>query len=362
MQDLAREEIFKIKPYVPGKPVEEAERELGITDVIKLASNENPLGPSPRAIEAITAFASKVNAYPDGNCFYLKKALAAGLNCAPEEIVLGNGSDNLLMLLGATFLNPADEIIMGSPSFSEYDFSAKVMGAKTVKVPLKNFTYDLEGIAAALTDKTKIVFICNPNNPTGTIVTAAEVESFMREIPDNVLVVFDEAYYEYVGDATYPDSLQYVKKNKNVIVLRTFSKIYGLAGLRIGYGVAPKEIISAINRVREPFNVNLLAQKAALAALSDADFLEKSRAVNAAGKEMLYDALRARGLEFVPTEGNFIFINTGLDSQEVFQKLLRQGVIVRTGDIFGHHKFIRVTVGTSRENKRFIAALEKVLN
>ncbi len=362
MQDLAREEIFKIKPYVPGKPVEEVERELGITDVIKLASNENPLGPSPRAIAAITAFASKVNVYPDGNCFYLKKALAVGLNCAPEEIVLGNGSDNLLMLLGTTFLNPADEIIMGNPSFSEYDFSAKVMGAKTVKVPLKNFTYDLEGIVAALTGKTKIVFICNPNNPTGTIVTAAEVESFMRKIPDNVLVVFDEAYYEYVGDAAYPDSLQYVKENRNVIVLRTFSKIYGLAGLRIGYGVAPKEIISAINRVREPFNVNLLAQKAALAALSDTDFLEKSRAVNAAGKEMLYDVLRARGLEFVPTETNFIFINTGLDSQEVFQKLLRQGVIVRTGDIFGYPKFIRVTVGTPRENKRFIAALEKVLN
>ncbi len=362
MQGMARDEIFKIKPYVPGKPVEEVERELGIKDVIKLASNENPLGPAPKAVEAIKMAAEGVNFYPDGNSFYLKSALANKLNFTTEEILVGNGSDETIMLIGSAFLNSGEEIVMGYPSFSEYDFSAKIMGANTVQVPLKDFTHDLKSMVAAITEKTKIVFVCNPNNPTGTVVTQKDVDEFMDLVPNKVLVVFDEAYYEYVEDANYPDTLRYVREERNAIVLRTFSKIYGLAGLRVGYCIANKEIISAINRVREPFNVNLIAQKAALAALGDEGFLEKSRKVNSEGKEMLYSEFQKMGIKYVPTDANFIFLDTGMDSKDLFQQLLQKGVIIRTGDIFGHPTFIRVTIGTKEENTRFISALKEVLN
>ncbi len=361
MKTLAREAIYKIKPYVPGKPVEEVERELGIKNVLKLASNENPLGPSPKAVEALKQSASGVNFYPDGNCFYLKEALAEKLHCSLTELIVGNGSDEVLSFITAAYLNPGEEIIMGSPSFSEYDFAAKVMGGETIKVPLINYTHDLEGMAKAVTAKTKIIFVCNPNNPTGTMVDGNQVAQFMSKVPNHVLVVFDEAYYEYVENSDYPDTLGYVREGRNVIVLRTFSKIYGLAGLRIGYGVAPEGIISDLNRVREPFNVNILSQKAALAALGDYDFLQKSKKINLEGKEMLYQALGELGLEFIPTEANFIFINAGVDSQELFKKLLQKGVIIRTGDIFNHPTFIRLTVGQEEENKRVIRALREVL-
>ena len=361
MEKLARPEILKIKPYVPGKPVEEVERELGIKDVVKLASNENPLGPSPLAVEALRKSVDQVHFYPDGNCYYLKRALEKHWGHPPEELLVGNGSDELLTLIAQAYLQPGEEIVMGDPSFSEYDFAAKIMGGVVKKVPLKDYTHDLKAMAGEITEKTKMVFVCNPNNPTGTMVTRADVAEFMKNVPGDVLVIFDEAYYEYVDDPAYPDSLQYVREGRNVIVLRTFSKVYGLAGLRIGYAIAPKEIVSTVNRVREPFNVNLLAQRGALAALGDEEFLQKSRAANREGMQMLYRGLEELNLKYVPSQTNFIFIDTGRDCQDVFKKLLQKGVIVRTGDIFGHPTFIRLTVGTLEGNRKFLSCLKEVL-
>lgn len=363
LKDMVRPTIFTLTPYVPGKPIEEVERELGIKGVIKMASNENPLGPSPLALEALKKAIARVNIYPDSNCFYLKRELASHLGCGEENLIIGNGSDEILKLIAETFLNPGDEVIYGWPSFSEYEFVSKVMEAKCIAVPLRDdFTLDLDAIIGNVRSKTKLIFICNPNNPTGTIVKEKELSDFLERLPGDVLVVLDEAYYEYVTAPDYPDSLKFVKEGKNVIVLRTFSKIYGLAGLRIGYGIASSEIISCINRVREPFNVNLLAQEAARAALNDSDHLERSKELVLNGKEYLYKSFERLGLRYVPSEANFIFVDTGKDSKEVFAALLREGVIVRTGDIFGYPTYIRVTVGTPSENERFVRSLEKVLS
>lgn len=362
MQKIARRSCLeKITPYVPGKPVEEVERELGISDVIKLASNENPLGPSPLAVEAIKEFLPRINFYPDGNCFYLKRDLAAKLGLAESNIILGNGADELITLVGAAYLNPGDDIIMAHPSFSEYDFSARLMDAEVVKIPLRDYRHDLSAMAGAISGKTRVVFICNPNNPTGTIVTGDELEAFLKEVPPGILVVLDEAYKEYVTDPAYPDSLKFLRGGYNVLILRTFSKIYGLAGLRIGYGLAGEEVIRDLNTVREPFNVNAVAQVAARAALKDEDHVRRGREANEAGKEYLYREFDRLGLFYVPTESNFIFVKTDRDSRQLFRLLLFKGVIVRTGDIFGYPQFIRVSIGTGEQNARFIRALEEAL-
>ncbi|WP_217267268.1 histidinol-phosphate transaminase [Thermanaeromonas sp. C210] len=358
-----REAILDIKPYVPGKPIEEVQRELGIKDVIKLASNENPLGPSPDAVMALREAAEKIYLYPDGSCYYLKQALAAKLEVSEEQLIIGNGTDEILKMLGEAFVDPGDEVIVGDPTFSEYEFAAQVMGGRAVKVPCRDFRLDLEAMAGAVGPRTRLVFLCNPNNPTGTIVSQEEVDVFLNRVPSHVLVVLDEAYYEYVTSPAYPDSLAYVRDGRpNVIVLRTFSKIYGLAGLRVGYGIAHPEVIKALNRVREPFNVNSLAQVAARAALQDEYHVGKSREVNNEGKEFLYEQFRALGLKYVPTESNFIFVDIGRDSREVFKKMLAKGVIVRTGDIFGYPTFLRITIGTRRQNQRLIDALREVLS
>lgn len=357
-----RETILSIKPYVPGKPIEEVQRELGIKDVIKLASNENPLGPSPDAVRAIQEAAERVYLYPDGNCYYLKNALAEKHGVSPENIIVGNGTDEIIKMLAEAYLNPGDEIVVADPTFSEYEFAALVMAGRAVKVPCRSFRHDLKAMAAAITPKTRLVFICNPNNPTGTIVGQMMLDNFLKEIPPSVLVVLDEAYADYVTAEHYPDSLAYVRYGRpNIIVLRTFSKIYGLAGLRVGYGVAVPEIIKNLNRVREPFNVNLVAQAAAIAALKDEAHYRKSREVNIEGKQYLYEQFTAMGLAYVPTETNFIFVDVNRDSRDVFQEMLKQGVIVRTGDIFGYDTYLRVTIGTPRQNERFIKALREVL-
>ncbi|MHB1127210.1 MAG: histidinol-phosphate transaminase [Bacillota bacterium] len=358
-----RDNILSIKPYVPGKPIEEVERELGIKDVIKLASNENPLGPSPEAVEAVREAVEKTYLYPDGNCFYLKRALASRYEFEEDNIIIGNGSDEILKLIAEASLNPGDEVIIAQPSFSEYEFVTRLMGAEPVFVDLREYRHDLQAMAGKINTKTKIVFVCNPNNPTGTIVTRDEIESFLGSVPDDVLVIFDEAYKEYVTHPRYPDSLKYVQQGRqNVIVLRTFSKIYGLAGLRVGFGVAARETIVHLNRVREPFNVNSLAQTAALAALGDQLHVDKSRVSNSEGKTYLCQEFRKLGLENIPTEANFIMVNTGVDSRKLFQLMLRKGVIIRTGDIFGMDTFIRVTIGTPRQNERFINALTETLS
>ncbi len=357
----ARPEIFRLKPYVPGKPIEEVKRELGLYDVIKMASNENPLGPSPKALKAIQENLNQIHLYPDSNCYYLKKKLSSFTGIEEDGILIGNGSDELLKLIAETFLNRGDEVVFAVPSFVEYEFTATIMGAECITVPLVAFKHDLKAMREAVNAKTKIVYICNPNNPTGTIVSADEVEDFMASLPDDVLVVFDEAYYEYIENENYGDSLKYVKDSRNVIILRTFSKVYGLAGLRIGYALTTPFIAQAVERVTEPFNVNMLAQLAAIAALDDQEHVEKSRQMNSEGKQYLYNEFDKMGLEYVETDANFIFVDTGKESQEVFTQLLKKGIIVRTGDIFGFPTFIRVTIGTQEENTRFINGLRSVL-
>ena len=352
-----------IKPYVPGKPVKEVERELGLTDVIKMASNENPLGPSQFAVKAMQEHIEKMHIYPDGNCFYLKQALAAKLKVTPEQLIFGNGSDEILSFLTLAYINPGDEAVMVFPSFSEYDFASRLMGGVLRTVPLvgEDFSYDLEAVLRAVNKKTRLIFICCPNNPTGTIIHKKELDSFVKRLPDKVLLVLDQAYLEYVTDPEHPSGLDYIEKGYPVIALRTFSKVYGLAGLRIGYGVAPTEIIGELNRVREPFNVNAMAQAAALAALADDDHVDRSRALVKKAREQLTEGLALLGFKPVPDEANFCFVDIKADSKQVFQELLKRGVIVRTGDIFGFPTYIRVTYGTAEHNGRFLAALKEVL-
>ncbi len=361
VQKKARKQIFNIKPYVAGKPIDEVRRELGIENVTKLASNENPFGPSPLAVEAIHQSLGDLHFYPDSNNFHLKNKIAALTDHDKDGIVVGNGSDEILKLIAETFLNPDDQVITSDPTFSEYHFTATVMGAKNIKTPAKNYVHDLTAMINAITERTKIIYICNPNNPTGAIVTEEQLDSFMKEVPQDILVVFDEAYFEYVSNPQYISGTKYVKTGRNAIVLRTFSKIYGLAGLRIGYGLTTPEIAGAIARVTEPFNVNLLAQIGASAAIDDVEHVEESYQMNLAGKKYLYQQFEELGLKYVETEANFIFVDLGRDCQEVFRELLKLGLIIRTGDIFGYPTFIRVTIGSSEENKRFITGLKKVL-
>lgn len=357
----ARSEIFNLKPYVAGKPIDEVRRELGLEDIIKLASNENSLGPSPKAVQAIQKTVQDLHIYPDSSSYHLKKKLSELTNQDENGIILGNGSDELLKLIAETFLNRDDEVIFADPSFVEYEFTATIMGAINHKVLVKDFGHDLSTMKDTITDKTKIVYICNPNNPTGTIVTEKELDKFMEQIPEDILIVFDEAYFEYADSPEFVSGIKYINAGKNVVVLRTFSKIYGLAGLRIGYGLTSPEIAAAIERVTEPFNVNLLAQVGALAAIDDQEHVEKSYQMNKEGKEYLYKEFEAMGLKYIKTDANFIFLDTGKDCQEIFNKLLKLGVIIRTGDIFGYPTYIRVTIGNMEENQRFIASLAQVL-
>jgi histidinol-phosphate aminotransferase len=266
----------------------------------------------------------------------LKRDLAASLGCQPDQLIIGNGSDEVLMMIAQTFLDPGDEIIFAQPTFSEYEFVCRVMDAVPVAVPVdSNFGHDLQAMAKRINEKTKIVFICNPNNPTGDIITEDALKDFLDKVPERVIVVVDEAYLEYTTDPTYPDSLAYVREGRRVIAIRTFAKIYGLAGLRIGYGIASPEIISLINRIKEPFNVNSLAQIAARAALQDVEHLRRSRELVASGKSFLYESFDRLGLKYIPTQANFIFVDIGVDSLSAFRSLITKGVIVRTGDIFG---------------------------
>lgn len=360
--ELIRKNILAIKPYVPGKPIEEVERDLGLQNVIKMASNENPLGPGKKAVKAMQDAVARVHLYPDGNTYYLKKELAQKIGITEENIIIGNGSDEILKMLGETFLNDDDECIMANPTFSEYSFVANLMNARVVEVPLKNFYHDLTKMKEAINPKTKMIFICSPNNPTGTIVTKQELDRFFEGLPENIIVVLDEAYYEYADSPDYHNSLDYLRLGKNVIILRTFSKIYGLGGLRIGYGLAKKEMIDLLNRVREPFNVNQIAQVAALASLKDQEHVEASLRTNKEGKEFLINRFKAMGLFYVPTQANFIFLQIGVNSRDFFQEMLKEGVIIRTGDIFGLPDFIRVTIGTLQQNQRFIEAAVRVLD
>ncbi|MBA2251609.1 MAG: histidinol-phosphate transaminase [Nitrospirales bacterium] len=350
--------IASLIPYVPGKPIDELERELGIPRAIKLASNENPLGPSPKALAVLAETAATLHRYPDGGAHRLRAALADRYKLTPDHVLLGNGSDEILGLLARAFLSPSDEAVMADQTFVIYKMEVTAAHGKPVIVPLKQWRHDLPAMAGAITNRTRLVFICNPNNPTGTMATADDVIAFMHRIPDDVIVIFDEAYYEYVQDQHFPDSLNWVTQRRNAIVLRTFSKIYGLAGLRVGYGLTTPEIAGYLNRIRPPFNVNTVAQRAALAALTDDEHVARSRALNAAEMATVRAGLVALGFQPVPSQTNFLLFDVGRDGRVVFEALLRQGVIVR--HIEG--RLLRVTIGLPEENRYFLDALKKVLS
>lgn len=360
-QSLARPAIFRIPPYIPGKPIEEVQRELGLTDVIKLASNENPFGPSPKALAALTANAAGVALYPDAGAVLLREALAARAGFPPAQIIVGNGSDEVIRLAAEALLGPGDEAIICEPTFGEYLYAVRLLGATPVLIRAEH-GQDLRAIGAAVTPRTKMIFVCNPNNPTGTIVGQTEFAAFLAELPQGVLVVYDAAYREYVSAPDYPEGFALLRRGAPLLVLRTFSKIYGLAGLRVGYGVGPADLIALLYRVKEPFNANLLAQQAALAALDDTEHVAKSLAGNEAGRAQLYQGLTGLGLGYLRSEANFILVDLDREAQGIYEALLRRGVIVRSAGVFGLPRRIRVTVGTEAQNERFLAALAEVLS
>ena len=351
--------ILSIKPYAPGKPLEELEREYGIINSIKLASNENPLGPSPMAFEAIKQAIPKLNRYPDGSGYDLIQKISNHIGLSPQHIVLGNGSDEIIGMLAFAMLQPGDEVILPVPSFLMYEIMVRCAGSTPVFAPLISLSIDLEEVKKKITSKTRMIFLCNPNNPTGTIITKKDFETFIKEIPDEIIVVVDEAYIEFVRDQNCAVSFEYIDDMTPLVTLRTFSKVYGLAGLRIGYGVMPVEIADILNRIRLPFNANSLAQVGAGAALEDKKFIKKVIALIHEGLDFLYDALDGLGIRCFPTQANFFLIDVRKDADEIYESMLRQGVIVRSMKSYGYPNYIRVNVGLHEENVRFLKALEK---
>jgi histidinol-phosphate aminotransferase len=353
--------ILSIKPYTPGKPLEELEREYGIDDSIKLASNENPIGPSPMAVSAIRESIKKLNRYPDGSGHDLIRKISNHVGFSPQHIVLGNGSDEIIGMLAFAMLQPGDEAILPVPSFLMYDIMVRGAGATPVSVPLASLSIDLEAIKKKMTSKTRMIFLCNPNNPTGTVILRKDFENFLQQMPPGVIVVIDEAYIEFVRDKDCVKSFEYLDDTTPLVTLRTFSKAYGLAGLRIGYGVMPVEIADILNRIRLPFNTNSLAQAGAVAALDDNVFLEKVISLVHEGLDFLYDALDSLGITYFPAQTNFFLIDVRKDADEIYEDMLRQGVIVRSMKSYGYPNYIRINVGLHKENVRFLKALEKCL-
>ena len=361
IERLARKGILALPPYVPGKSIEEVERELGKKRWVKLASNENVLGPSPKALAAIRRELSNLHMYPEGPCPDLRQALARRFFVSEENVVISNGADNLLVLIASAFLNEGEEAVMASPTFSMYPTVTRTLGGRPVEVILKAFTYDLPSMLKKINRKTKLVFVCNPNNPTGTIVSRSELDVFLSKIPEGVIVVLDEAYWDFADSPEYPKGVSYVKAGKPVVVLRTFSKVYGLAGLRVGYAIGREDLIDCLYRVREPFPVHRLGQAGAVAALKDKTHAGRSIRMVIEGRKYLYRELDKMGLFYLPSQANFIFMDLGKDSKEALQDLLREGVIIRPGYIWGYPTFARVTVGRMEDNRRFIKALKKIL-
>jgi histidinol-phosphate aminotransferase len=362
-EELARPEIRGLMTYEPGRPIEEVARELGFASaegITKLASNENALGPSPRARDAMRAAAAGMHRYPDGGAFYLKRALARVLGVEPEQVLPTNGSNEGIEFLGHVFLGPGTSIVMADRAFVVYRLVAAMFGAETIAVPMRDFVHDLDAMLEAIRPDTRLVFVSNPNNPTSTVVAPEDIARFMERIPGHVVVCFDEAYVELLDDADQPDTLRYVREGRNAVILRTFSKTYGLAGLRIGYTVGPEPCLALLNRIRQPFNLNAMAQAAAVAALDDVDHVRRTRALVRTGLKQLREGFEALGLDSVPAVANFILVKTGR-GREVFTLLQKEGVIVRPMDGYGLPEYVRVTVGTAEENDRCLRALRAVL-
>ncbi|MCB4791399.1 MAG: histidinol-phosphate transaminase [Elusimicrobia bacterium] len=355
------------QPYVAGKPIEEIKRELGLKSVIKMASNENPLGPSKKAIGLIKKLANKVFYYPDSNSWALKQAISNKFAVNTQNIILGSGSDELIELIAKTFLSPGDDVIASEHAFIRYKMAGDLMNCRVINVPMRQYTHDLSKMAQAITSKTKIVFVANPNNPTGTCNNENEIKEFLKSVsekPSAPLVVFDEAYYEYAKiQRDYPDTLKLLTSYPNIIILRTFSKIYGLAGLRVGYGFASKEIVDYLDRVRPPFNVNMIAQEAAAVSLTDKEQVNKSIKLVQEGKKYLYKELAKLNIDFIPSCTNFILMDVSPNlGQNVFQKLLKKGIIVRAMNEYEYPNHIRVTIDLPRNNRLFTKALKNVIS
>lgn len=358
MNVLYRKEINNMQAYVPGKPIEDVQKELGLEKIIKLASNENPLGCSPMAKDAMVKGLENISLYPDGNCSALKGAVANHLGVGEDQLIFGAGSDEILGMLAQVFLAPGNEVLTSDQSFPRYDSAAHLMGSHIIKVPLTNYTYDLDKMKEHITANTKLIILANPNNPTGTYFTHKTLLDFLDFVPSNILVVLDEAYYEYADATDYPESLDLLNRYSNLIILRTFSKAYGLASLRVGYGIATPKTIELLNRVRNPFNVNSLAQAAAIASLRDQDFVKKSVSLNEQSKTYMYEELEKLEIPFVPTQANFIMFDAKRPSDVLFQEFLNYGFIIRPA--FGVPNWVRVTLGTLPQMKEFIALLKKI--
>jgi histidinol-phosphate aminotransferase len=356
-----RNAILGLKIYQAGKPISEVKRELGLNDIIKLASNENPIGCSPEVKRVIREIIEEVNLYPDASNFELKKALSEHLGVGQEKIFCGTGSDLLIRAICNLFVDKDDETIMGSVSFQRYEDSTQLMGGKSVKIPMINYRLDVEGMVNAINERTKIIWFATPNNPTGSMITRKELLGVIDRIPKDVIIVMDEAYKEYVTDEEYPDTIKLLDKYKNMIILRTFSKAYGLAGLRIGYGIANEEITRYLNSIIGPFDTNLIAQAAAIAALKDQEFLKRVVKENATGREYFYKEFNEMGLEYIPSHTNFVMVNVNRDDKQVFSELLRRGIIVRPGYLFDMEGWLRVSIGTMEQNERFIRELKDIL-
>jgi histidinol-phosphate aminotransferase len=358
--DLATPQLRSLAVYEPGKPIEETARELGIhpAEIIKLASNENPLGPSLKAVEAMRAAFENAHLYPDGSGFYLCNAIAAKLGLKPRNVILGNGSNEIIEFLGHAFLNPGDDVITCQYAFIVYKLLATAFSVRTIEIPTPDYQQNLEATLEAITAKTRLIFIPNPNNPTGTLVSEGAIDHFMSLVPDKIIVIFDEAYFEFLDNP--PDTLRFVRRGRKVVVLRTFSKIHGLAGLRIGYAIAAPEMIEVLHKTRQPFNVNSIAQASALAALGDEAHLRETKRIVDEGRAYLQEQFAAMRISFVPAAANFVMVNVG-DGCAVFEELLRRRIIVRPLKGYGLPEWVRISVGTMEQNKKLISALREVI-
>ena len=362
-KNLFRKELDLLRPYVPGKPIEEVKKEFGIEDIDKLASNENPLGPSPKALEAIKNELINIHIYPDAAVTALREKLAVKYDIGSDNIVVGNGGEHVLSVIAQTFINPGDEAIMASPTFDVYESNVTLMGGVPVKISLKNYKHDFEGFINKITDKTKIIYVCNPNNPVGNIMTKDEVNYLVSNVPEEVVIVFDEAYYDYaVINHDYPDTLSILKNRPNTVILRTFSKIAGLASLRVGYALTSSKIASQMGKVKGTFYVSRLAQVAAIASLEDNEHVEKTVDLNYSVLAMMEDYFIKKDLEYIKSNANFVFVNVNMDSRVVFQKLMQNGIIIRPGFLWNYDSWLRVSTGTIEQTKRFLSVLDKILS
>jgi histidinol-phosphate aminotransferase len=356
-----KEQLLTLTPYKPGKSIDSVKKEFNLEKIVKLASNENPFGCSQKALAAIHENGQSLAIYPDGYATYLRETVANHYQVKPEELIFGNGSDNLIQIISRALLDPSSNTVMAEPTFSQYRHNAVIEGAKIIEVPLKNGNHDLDGMLAAIDENTNIVWLCSPNNPTGTYIPEPELIAFLEKVPQETLVVLDEAYYEYVVAEDYHESISLTRRFENLIVLRTFSKVYGLASLRIGYGIANSKIINALEPAREPFNVSTLGQLAAAAAINDQEFVQQCRQTNRQGLEQYYQFFEAHKLSYFPSQGNFLLVDFKVDGDQVFQYLLQKGYIVRSGKALGFPTSVRITVGSHEENEGLLGAISQFL-